>query len=218
MSSSTGPTRCGEGSPTIAGAELTRRDRQRLLQLARATLQAHLAGRALPPLPDDALCGRLAGAFVTIRVAGALRGCLGRLAADRPLGAIVRAMTVAAARDDPRFAPVTAEELPALTLEISVLRQPAPFAPVDPGRLVIGRDGLIVRRGRRTALLLPQVAAEHGWDGERFLGACCRKADLPPDAWREPGIDVLTFQAEVFEGPGHETGEQARQEGRGRGR
>lgn len=218
MSSSTGPTRCGEGSPTIAGAELTRRDRQRLLQLARATLQAHLAGRALPPLPDDALCGRLAGAFVTIRVAGALRGCLGRLAADRPLGAIVRAMTVAAARDDPRFAPVTAEELPALTLEISVLRQPAPFAPVDPGRLVIGRDGLIVRRGRRTALLLPQVAAEHGWDGERFLGACCRKADLPPDAWREPGIDVLTFQAEVFEEPRHATGEQARQEGRGKGR
>src|SRR5437660_1226099 len=148
MSSSTGPTRCGEGSPTIAGAELTRRDRQRLLQLARATLEAHLAGQALPPLPDDALCGRLAGAFVTIRVAGALRGCLGRLAADRPLGAIVRAMTVAAARDDPRFAPVTEEELPALTLEISVLRQPAPFAPVDPGRLVIGRDGLIVSRGR----------------------------------------------------------------------
>src|SRR3989475_13306487 len=86
MSSSTGPTRSGEGSPPIAGAELARRDRQRLLRLAGAPLQAHLAGRALPPLPDDALCGRLAGAFVTIRVAGALRGCLGRLAADRPLG------------------------------------------------------------------------------------------------------------------------------------
>src|SRR5438309_7322628 len=114
MSSSTGPTRSGGGSPTIAGAELTPDDRRRLLLLARASLEAHLAGRALPPLPDDALCGRLAGAFVTIRVAGALRGCLGRLAADRPLGAIVRAMTVAAARDDPRFAPVTAEELPAL--------------------------------------------------------------------------------------------------------
>ena len=171
MSSSTGPTRSGGGSPTIAGAELT---------------------------PDDALCGRLAGAFVTIRVAGALRGCLGRLAADRRLGTVVRDMTVAAARDDPRFPPITAEELPALTLEISVLRQPAAFAPVDPVRLVIGRDGLIVRRGRRTALLLPQVAAEHGWDAERFLGACCRKADLAPDAWREPGIDILTFQAEVF--------------------
>jgi len=189
-----------------------------LLRLARATLEAHLSGRALPPLPDDALCGRLAGAFVTIRVAGALRGCLGRLAADRPLGAIVRAMTVAAARDDPRFAPVTAEELPALTLEISVLRRPAPFAPVDPGRLVIGRDGLIVRRGRRTALLLPQVAAEHGWDGERFLGTCCRKADLSPDAWREPGIHVLTFEAEVFEEARYETGEPAGQEGRGEGR
>src|SRR3989442_15607249 len=144
MSSSTGPTRCGEGSPTIAGAELTRRDRQRLLQLARATLQAHLAGRALPPLPDDALCGRLAGAFVTIRVAGALRGCLGRLAADRPLGAIVRSMTVAAARDDPRFAPVTAEGLPPLTPEVSELRQPAPLAPLAPARLRISRARLLV--------------------------------------------------------------------------
>jgi len=189
-----------------------------LLQLARATLEAHLAGRALPPLPHDALCRRLAGVFVTVRVAGALRGCLGRLAADRPLGAVVRDMTVAAARDDPRFAPVTAEELPALTLEISVLRQPAAFAPVDPARLVIGRDGLIVRRGRRTALLLPQVAAEHGWDAECFLGACCRKADLSPEAWREPGIDVLTFQAEVFGEAGDETEERTGQQGGGKGR
>src|SRR2546427_7643398 len=86
MSSSTGPTRSGGGSPTIAGAELPPGDRTQLLQLARATLEAHLTGGALPPLPDDALCGRLTGAFVTIRVAGALRGCLGRLAADRPLG------------------------------------------------------------------------------------------------------------------------------------
>src|SRR2546427_9524690 len=143
MSSSTGPTRSGAGTPTIAGAEPTRRDRQRWLRLARVTLEPLPAGGALPPLPDDALCARLAGAFVTIRVAGALHGCLGRLAADRPLGAIVRDMTVAAARDDPRFAPVTAEELPALTLEVSVLRQPAPFSPVRPARLVVGPGGLI---------------------------------------------------------------------------
>src|SRR2546426_7069841 len=183
MSSSTGPTRSGGGSPPSGGAELTRRDRRRLLQPARATREAHRAGRALPPLPDDALCGRLAGAFVTIRVAGALRGCLGRLAADRPLGAIVRDMTVAAARDDPRFAPVTAEELPALTLEISGLRQPAPLAPVDPAPLVIGRDGLIVPRGRRTALPLPPGAAEHGWDAERLLQACCRQGGPSSHRW-----------------------------------
>src|SRR3989442_15222324 len=103
-------------------------------------------------------------------------------------------MTVAAARDDPRFAPVTAEELPALTLEISVLRQPAPFAPVDPARLVIGRDGLLLRRGRRTALLLPQVEAEPGRDPERFLDAGCRNADLSSHAGREPGPHGLTVQ------------------------
>src|SRR3989475_4752212 len=127
MSSSTGPTRSGGGSPTIAGAELTPDDRRRLLLLARASLEAHLAGRPLPPLPDDALCGRLAGAFVTIRVAGALRGCLGRLAADRRLGAVVRDMTVAAAPGGPRFPPIPAGGIPPLPLPISRLRPPPAF-------------------------------------------------------------------------------------------
>src|SRR2546426_11865659 len=107
MSSSTGPTRSGGGSPTIAGAELTPDDRRQLLLLARASLEAHLAGRPLPPLPDDALGGRLAGAFVTIRVAGALRGCLGRLAADRRPRRRAGGITGGPARGDPPLPPRT---------------------------------------------------------------------------------------------------------------
>jgi len=148
------------------------------------------------------------GAFVTITDRGALRGCIGHIAPDRELGAVVREMTVAAAQDDPRFPPVDPDELPHLALEISVLSEPAPLlAPVEPGRIVIGRDGLIVRHGRHIGLLLPQVAAEYHWGPEAFLTATCRKAGLPPEAWREPGTEVFAFQADVFG--------EAREEGRG---
>jgi len=180
-------------------------DRAALLRLARATLVAHLAGRPLPPLPDVPGAALTRGAFVTITEAGgALRGCVGHVANQRPLGEVVREMTVAAARDDPRFAPVEPEELPRLALEISVLTsaEPLPLAPMDPGRIVIGRDGLIVRRGRHIGLLLPQVAAEYHWGPEAFLGAACRKAGLAADAWRESGTEVVTFQADVFGEPG----------------
>ncbi len=139
------------------------------------------------------------GAFVTLTERGALRGCIGHIAADRELGAVVREMAVAAARDDPRFAPVSREELPSLALEISVLSERTLLpAPVDAERVVVGRDGVIVRRERLVALLLPQVGREYDWGPEAFLAAACRKAGLPPHAWREPATEVFTFQADVF--------------------
>lgn len=139
------------------------------------------------------------GAFVTLTERGALRGCIGHIPDDRPLGAVVQEMAVAAARDDPRFAPVEPDELPFLVVEISVLSTPAPLpAPVDPSAIVIGRDGLIVQRERHIGLLLPQVATEYDWEPEAFLAAACRKARLPPTAWQEPGTEVFVFQADVF--------------------
>lgn len=108
-------------------------------------------------------------------------------------------MAIAAAQDDPRFAPVESGELADLTVEISVLSEPArSVLPVDPARIVVGRDGVLVRRGGHAGLLLPQVAVEHRWDSEALLAGACRKADLPPAAWREPGTEVFTFQADVF--------------------
>ena len=146
------------------------------------------------------------GAFVTITARGALRGCIGHIAADRALGAVVREMTVAAARDDPRFPPVEPDELPDLALEISVLTEAAPVVPpVDRARIAVGRDGVMVRRGRNVALLLPQVAREHQWGVDALLAATCRKAGLPAEAWREPGTELFTFQADVF-GETRETG------------
>jgi len=137
-------------------------------------------------------------AFVTLEADGALRGCIGHLTADRPLGDVVRAMAVAAARDDPRFPPVEVAELPVLRYEISVLGEAALLEPADPGRIVVGRDGLWVRRGQASGVLLPQVAADQRWTASQFLAAACRKAGLPGAGWQEPGTRVYTFQADIF--------------------
>jgi AmmeMemoRadiSam system protein A len=179
---------------------LTAPDRVALLRFARTTLEAQLAGRPLPSVPDVPGAALRRGAFVTILERGALRGCIGQVENTAPLGVVVREMTVAAARDDPRFAPVAREELGGLTLEISVLTRAAPLpgTRIEPGAIAPGRDGLIVRRGRHVGLLLPQVATEYRWGPEAFLAATCRKAGLPPQAWREPDTEVLTFQADVF--------------------
>jgi AmmeMemoRadiSam system protein A len=170
------------------------------LALARRAIVAALAGEPAPAVPDVPGARLHRGAFVTLEEKrdGALRGCIGRIAGDRPLGEVVRTVAVSAAVDDPRFPPVPAEELPELRIEISVLGEPSPFEPRDTGTLVIGRDGLQVRRGRALGLLLPQVATEHGLGPEEFLGAACRKAGLGPHAWREPGTQVFTFQADAF--------------------
>lgn len=129
-----------------------------------------------------------------------LRGCVGHVMSDRPLGEVVRRVAVSAARGDPRFPPVTNEELAELRIEISVLGEPVRLDPPEPSRVAIGRDGLLVRRGNAQGVLLPQVATDQAWDAEAFLRAVCRKAGLAPDSWREPGggTQVFTFTADVF--------------------
>lgn len=107
-------------------------------------------------------------------------------------------MAVAAATDDPRFPPIPPDELQDLEIEISVLSEPELLASHDPEGIRPGRHGIVVRRGRRQGLLLPQVAVEHGWDAEAFLAAACRKAGLPREAWRTPDCDLFVFQAVVF--------------------
>lgn len=170
-----------------------------MLALARATLEAELAGGPMPAPPAADWAEWKRGAFVTLSDRqGTLRGCIGRVTPDQGLAKIVGAMAIAAAREDPRFPPVEPDELALLAIEISVLSEPAPLDPVDPARIVIGRDGLVVRRGGAQGLLLPQVAPEFKWSPAEFLAATCRKAGLGAGAWREPGTRVLVFQADVF--------------------
>ena len=171
--------------------------RQRLLRdLAWQSVRAAVAGRDLPAPPaDQAWLQEEGRVFVTLRRHGQLRGCIGNPMGGRPLGRAVVEMAAAAAGQDPRFSPVRPGELEGLELEISLLTTPQPTT-ADAVR--VGSDGLLIRRGPRGGLLLPQVPVEQGWDREQFLEGICRKAGLPPGAWREPDCRLFSFQALVF--------------------
>ncbi len=174
-------------------------DRRRLLDLARATVEATACQTPRPtPAPHELTPGLLlpAAAFVTLREHGDLRGCIGLLRFDTSLWINVREAAVAAARSDPRFQPVTQAELPGLEVEVSVLEPPRPIA--DPSEFVAGRDGIIVERGGNRGLLLPQVAPEMGWGEEQMLEGVCRKAGLRPDAWRDRATQLFVFESVCF--------------------
>ena len=174
-------------------------ERRTLLALARQAVEAAVRGiPGSPSLPESAVLRRPGGAFVTLRSHGELRGCIGHVASDRPLAEVVARMAESAATQDPRFPPVPLEDLADLEVEISVLSEAVPLASRDPGAIRAGHDGVIVRRGWRQGVLLPQVAVDHGWAGEAFLSAACRKAGLPPEAWRAADCQLLVFQADVF--------------------
>lgn len=187
---------------TIADPDpcLSPADRAALLALARHAIEAALCGRSPPELPDVPGARLRRGAFVTLEEQEGhdLRGCIGHVSGDRPLGEVIRQVAVSAARSDPRFPPVQLDELSALRIEISVLDEPVLVDTANLCRLVVGRDGLLVRRGRAQAVLLPQVAVEQGLGPEAFLNAVCHKAGLPPGSWREPATRVFTFTADVF--------------------
>jgi len=170
-------------------------DRRRLLQEARRAVSDALAGRSAVPAEPEGVLGLRAGVFVSIHSHGELRGCIGHLDGDQPLAAVVARSAVAAATEDPRFAPVTSAELNACEIEISVLGPIEAVEDVDD--IVVGRHGLIVEQSWHRGLLLPQVAREQRWDRDTFLARTCAKAGLPGDAWKR-GAKILRFEAEVF--------------------
>lgn len=173
--------------------------RATLLGIARQSIEAVLEGRRpaleIGTLDDD--LKRPSGAFVTLNERGGeLRGCIGSIEPVAPLAQAVSSSAINAAFRDPRFHPVSREELPNLHIEISVM---SPIVPVgDIGEIEVGRDGLIISRGARAGLLLPQVATDYGWDRDTFLSQTCIKAGLPPESWRSPDCRIEKFSAEVF--------------------
>jgi len=177
--------------------ELGPEDRQRLLGLARGAIETRLRGR---PRPEPELGARLrepCGAFVTLRSRSDhdLRGCVGYIQRRLPLAESVVQAALAAALEDTRFAPVTLEELPNLSLEISVLSS---LVPIRPEEVRVGVHGLMLRHRGHSGLLLPQVPVEQGWDRETFLDHTCIKAGLSKGVWKEPEAELLGFTATVF--------------------
>jgi AmmeMemoRadiSam system protein A len=171
--------------------------RRWLLAWARRAIEAGLAGRGRldESAPPEAVLAPSA-CFVTLQtVGGDLRGCIGSFEDERPLWRNVAEMAVHAAMHDPRFSPVTLDELADCILEISVLSPRVAIAPDD---VVVGVHGLWVERGGRRGVLLPQVPTERGWSRETFLAQTCRKAGLPAEAWRDEATHFEAFTAEVF--------------------
>tara|TARA_A100001015_G_C14917416_1_gene682895 strand:- start:344 stop:868 length:525 start_codon:yes stop_codon:yes gene_type:complete len=134
------------------------------------------------------------GVFVTLKINGNLRGCIGLIESSQPLYQTLYDIAKKAAFADPRFAPLSKSELAAITIELSVMSIPQKISTID--QIEVGKHGLIIKKDDYSGLLLPQVAVQWGWDRNEFLAQTSRKAGLPKDAWKQAQIWV--FSAFVF--------------------
>lgn len=179
------------------------------MNLARTAIAEYLSkGKVIdPPADTPKHLLEKSGVFVTLnstKPTRQLRGCIGYPLPTEPLAVATIGSAIEAATGDPRFEPVELSEFKAsISVEVSVLTVPEELTAKEPAErpkeIQIGRDGLVVGRGGRRGLLLPQVAPEWKWDAEEFLSHCCLKAGLPPDAWLEKDTRIEKFQAIVFE-------------------
>jgi len=175
---------------------LTPEEERACLELARQALTHYFkTGSSLRTPVKEGVLKEKRGAFVTLTVAGDLRGCIGYPLPVKPLDETIIEMAVAAASQDTRFAPLASEEMDRLRVEVSVLGLPEPIA--SPTDVEVGRHGIIVSKGFNRGLLLPQVPVEHAWDRETYLRHGCLKAGLGPDEWKK-GAKIEVFTAQVF--------------------
>ncbi len=175
---------------------LDKDEQEFLLGLARRTLEHYFkTGKRLKTKVDNDKLIEKRGAFVTLKVDGHLRGCIGYVLPFKPLYETIIELAIAAATQDLRFSPLTGEELPRTHIEISVLTLPEPIKDVK--EIEVGKHGVIVSKGPYKGLLLPQVPLEYNWDLETYVRHCCLKAGLDEDEWKR-GVNLEVFQAQVF--------------------
>ncbi|MDD5491880.1 MAG: AmmeMemoRadiSam system protein B [bacterium] len=177
---------------------INKSQQQELLKIARKTIESYIASGTVPDFKiTDPSLKEKRGVFVTLNKKHQLRGCIGYIMPIEPLYQAVSKMAIEAATGDPRFPPVTKEELSQLEIEISVLTVPERVK--DPAEIILGTHGVIVRKGGCGGVFLPQVAVETGWSKEEFLNELCsQKAGLPEDAWKNKDTELYIFSAQVF--------------------
>ncbi len=189
-----------KGRPQEEGDKdmLNETQKKRLLEIARKTIEAYLSRReTLEFKEDDLRLSKEEGAFVTLHKTGDLRGCIGNIYGKGPLFKTIRDMSIASSTQDPRFSPVSLDELKDIEIEISVLSVPEKVS--DVSNIEMGKHGVIVRRGLNSGVFLPQVATETGWTREEFLSnLCAHKAGLSPSAWKDKNTEIYKFSADVF--------------------
>jgi AmmeMemoRadiSam system protein B/AmmeMemoRadiSam system protein A len=184
--------------PETAAFGFSTEEKTTLLKIARSTIEKYVRDRRMPEDDTSKYGERLkirAGAFVTLKEGGVLRGCIGRFSADMPLYKLIREMAVAASTEDSRFEPVKPYEISRLEIEISVL---SPLKKISlAAEIIIGKHGIYVKKGYSSGTFLPQVATENGWTVEEFLGRCARdKASIGWDGWKT--AELFTYEACVF--------------------
>lgn len=170
---------------------------EQLLSIAKNSVESFVKEGKIPEFEiNSEKLEEKRGAFVTLKKQGQLRGCIGQIVGDKPLYQTVSQMAVAAATEDPRFPPVSKEELPELEYEVSVL---TPLKLIDsPEEIQLGVHGVQAVAGGRAGLFLPQVAREQNWDLETFLNHLMLKAGLWPGYWREYPVNFYVFTAQIF--------------------
>ncbi len=180
---------------------LTDHDEMLALHSARNTVENAVLGTPVPDLKLTPVFQEKRGVFVTLTKEGCLRGCIGFPYPVIPLGTAIGQVAAGAALEDPRFPPVTKNELSSISVEVTVLTPPVAISgPPDerPSHVEPGRHGLIVRGMGTSGLLLPQVCTDYHWDARTFLDQTCIKAGLPPHLWHNKSVEVLTFEGQIF--------------------
>jgi AmmeMemoRadiSam system protein A len=182
-----------------AGIDLGLSDAEKdeLLRIARTVIEKKAKGEQIPSFePTSEKLKENTGAFVSLYKRDMLRGCIGNLEGKGNLAKTVRHAAESAAFGDPRFRSLEADELPYVSIEISVL---TPLKKVeDPSEIQVGPHGILIEKGPNSGLLLPQVATERNWDRVTFLEETCRKAGLSRGAWKDKDTIIYIFSADVF--------------------
>ncbi len=185
-------------------SQLSDKDGEILVKTARQIVTEYLKNRTKIKLEQtfESNFSYNSGVFVTLNNPTGLRGCVGFALPDKKLYNALVDAAISAATEDPRFPPVSAEELEQITFEVTVLTPPEVIHVSDTkeyrSQIKVGRDGLIVKRGFNSGLLLPQVPIEYRWTEEEFLSHTCEKAGLPKDCWRDKETQVQKFEGIVF--------------------
>jgi AmmeMemoRadiSam system protein B/AmmeMemoRadiSam system protein A len=178
--------------------DLSDETKNKMLKIARDSIVEFLkTGRIKKVQEKEKIFNEKYGLFVTLNKHGQLRGCIGFTEPIYTLNDALPQIACAAAFNDPRFAPVSEKELKDISIEISILSKPEKVKSAD--EIVMGKHGVIVKRGGRSGLFLPQVAEETGWTKEEFLSnLCMEKAGLSPDAWKDKDTELFVFMVYNF--------------------
>ncbi len=181
----------------MKNCSFNQKERKQLLSFVRQLITSYLSNQPVPEPPELKRIPELGACFVTLKDAeGNLRGCMGCIEAFEPLGDNLKRCAINAAVNDPRFPEVDLEELQECRIELSILTPEKKIS--DPEEFTVGEDGIILRYQKHSAVFLPQVATEQGWDRDTTLCYLSDKAGLSPFAWKKPEAQLFTFQAEVF--------------------